>query len=142
MYEGLGVSILMLYIPFIQMLNMVLLSDNNYYLKKLIFASNLIYISRVLNYLNDAYFYYDNMIEKGYKSLIVVFIHGICRDYEWGGKSQFRRIYLFLKYGGDDTKLVVKKNHRVGRIIKVKDDESEEEFKDQPKKKVGLGTLA
>ncbi|CAG8564376.1 200_t:CDS:1, partial [Acaulospora morrowiae] len=94
---------------------MALLSDNNYYLKKLIFASNLIYISRILNYLKDAYFYYNNMmIEPGYKSLIVVIIYNICDDVHWDdfvGDSQFLRIYLLIKYG-EDTKLVVEDNTR------------------------------
>ncbi|CAG8662163.1 80_t:CDS:1, partial [Acaulospora morrowiae] len=93
----------------------------------------------ILNYLKDAYFYYYNMTSQGYKSLIVVFIDGICGDFHCGGlvgDSQFRRIYLIIKYGGEKTKLVVKNNHRVGRTIKVKDEESEEEFEDQPKKKV------
>ncbi|CAG8486838.1 18443_t:CDS:1 [Acaulospora morrowiae] len=123
---------------------MALLSDNNYYLKKLIFASNLIYISRILNYFKDAYFYYDNMIEQGYKSLIVIFIHGICSDIWWGGlvgDSQFRRIYLLIKYGGkqdsEKTKLRVIHNSRVGKLIKFEDViKSEYNFKDEPKKKV------
>ncbi|CAG8621523.1 12318_t:CDS:1 [Acaulospora morrowiae] len=121
---------------------MALLSDNNYYLKKLIFASNLIYISRVLNYLKDAYFYYINMKSYDYKSLIVVFINGICDDWYWEGlvgNSQFRRIYLLVKYGArqdDETKLVVKYYPRIGRILKFDDKETPEIFNDQPKAKV------
>ncbi|CAG8659089.1 8830_t:CDS:2 [Acaulospora morrowiae] len=140
MYEGLAVSFLMLYIPFIQMLNMALLSDNNYYLKKLIFASNLIYISRILNYLKDALSYYYNMMDRDYKSLIGIFIRGICSDYTWGGligDSQFRRIYLLIKYGGEKTKLLVKINRRVGKILKVDDGlEPEKEFDDRPRKEI------
>ncbi|CAG8619878.1 11429_t:CDS:1 [Acaulospora morrowiae] len=127
---------------------MALLSDNNYYWKKLIFASNLIYISRILNYLKDAYFYYVNMEEQGYKSLIVVFIYGICGDYYWGdlvGESQFRRFYIIIKYGGirggnntnhEKSKLMLKHNDRVGKILKVKDIEFDIEFDDQLGKKV------
>ena len=44
------ITITFLWTPIIQMLNMALLSGNDYYWTKLILALNLVYLSRVLYY--------------------------------------------------------------------------------------------
>ncbi|RHZ45135.1 hypothetical protein Glove_689g17 [Diversispora epigaea] len=82
------------------MLNIALLSGNDYYWTKLIIALNLIYISRFLSYLKDVSFYsafYPDNI-RNYSSLISYLIFVACRDYE-NTESKFLKLHKFLKYG-------------------------------------------
>jgi hypothetical protein len=65
--------------PVTQMLNMSLLSGNNYYWTKSILALNLIFISRILNYV-ELYFKNDNFEKFGLISLSLSSLHKLRSD--------------------------------------------------------------
>ncbi|CAG8612213.1 4371_t:CDS:1 [Cetraspora pellucida] len=77
---------------------MALLFGNDYYWTKSILALNLIYFTRMLNYLKNAPFCTSDEFwkEKGYKSLMVYIIRIIYYD---ENESVFKKLFLYLKFG-------------------------------------------